>query len=302
MEEESNNCKKPEELSDDNRKIDEKSDDIEKPEEMLEDIVNDLDEIHKILIDEAENIGYARDSIRSTIPIWKDIGDAKLQNLDDIPVVTSGLTVLSALHDEVKEKKGIIGPLPGLLIPTTNSIRLFLGATGTTAGFSNPASMTFIQNPLSDNSPERYKSYSDRFKRFNPSLGKTYLAISEALYVTRSDPERSALYLIRQAFDTLFSILAPDEEVRKSSSWKEKTVKGKENQVFRDERIKYALLQHVKDHSKKKILFASSTHMEEVYKSLNRAHDRGILNQELARKALFEMQSILEEWADALEI
>jgi len=120
------------------------------------------------------------------------------------------------------------------------------------------------------------------------------------LYGTRSDPERVALYEMRQTYDHFFACLAPDEEVRKSKYYHEKSGNDK-GKVFREERILYAANKHIKDSEKAKTLIASADHMLEVYNSLNRAHNRGELNKVKAFRSLEEMRTILEDWIDAIE-
>lgn len=115
------------------------------------------------------------------------------------------------------------------------------------------------------------------------------------------DKERAALFLIRQSFDHLFDILAPDEKVRASKYWKPKEG-DKPNQVYRIERIEYASYSHIADPLRANTLAATSKQMNEVYNLLNQAHERGELNIDKAMKALRAMKSMLDEWADALDL
>jgi hypothetical protein len=192
--------------------------------------------------------------------------------------------------------------LSSLLQQTAGSVVSFIHASGATASFiPNVSVIPFSQNYVPLPSPDRHQAYVERFFRFDHALGKTYQKIWETLYGTRADPGRGALYLIRQAFDHLFDKLAPDDEVRKSSYWTQKE-HGKENQVWRDERVRFAAAKNVKDQNRANTLIASAKHMTGVYQCLNSAHKRGEMNQMESHQALAEMQSILEEWADAIEI
>jgi hypothetical protein len=89
------------------------------------------------------------------------------------------------------------------------------------------------------------------------------------------------------------------KEVRKSPYWQQKEKKSRDK-VWRDERIKFAANKHVKDKARRSTLLASSKHMLDVYQALNRAHERGDLNQVKARQALTEMLIFLEDWANSI--
>ena len=141
----------------------------------------------------------------------------------------------------------------------------------------------------------------DRLRKLDPALADTFGAIKEVLYGTKSDPERAALYLIRQMFDHFFGLLAPDDLVRKSPYWEKK--KGNNpDLVSRMERLKYAAYEHVSDDTKRERLLATAKHMLYVYNALNRAHTRGKLDVSKARSALREMESLIQNWVIAIEL
>jgi len=60
-------------------------------------------------------------------------------------------------------------------------------------------------------------SYAAKMSRLDPALGATYQAVNEVVYGTTHDPARGGLFLLREAFNQLFSIIAPDDEVRNSA-------------------------------------------------------------------------------------
>lgn len=143
-------------------------------------------------------------------------------------------------------------------------------------------------------------SRAERLEKLDRSLADTYRQVWEALHGTRSDPERTALYLMRQTYDHFFGLLAPDGEVRKSKVWTKK--KGnKPDLVTRQERIEYAALAHIKDDVQAKMMSASAKPILKVYYELNQAHKRGELNPTKARKAVQAMDKIISDWLDALD-
>jgi hypothetical protein len=142
---------------------------------------------------------------------------------------------------------------------------------------------------------------ADRFHKVDPALGKVCSQIWEALFGTIADPERAAMYMLRQTWDHFFDRLAPDEDVR-SSPFFTKKPGDKPNLVHREERLRYALNTQVKEENKRALLAAESKQMLALYQNLNRAHERGEVNVLKARQSLNSMFAYLEAWANALGI
>jgi hypothetical protein len=149
---------------------------------------------------------------------------------------------------------------------------------------------------------DRREEYGERFSAFSPALRQTYKAIDESLHTTMSDPERSALFLSRQAFDQLLDALAPDSKVRESPFWRLKSEKEDKNPnaVWRVERIKYAASTHVANEARANTLIAEADQILSVYRLLNKAHKRGSIDPKVAIQAVKSMKLFLEEWVDAL--
>jgi hypothetical protein len=279
-----------------------KPEDIEKPVKVIDEIVDCLSDMHQSLVEGATSVGYAIDAFREIRPTWVKIEEAEIADPMALRVYTSGSQFWSAFRDEVLERRRLVEQIPDAFDQLLGTVATGVKATGTTASYLQNISF----EPTSNNvinivTPNRHKEYAERFARFDLELGQTYKGIWEVLYGIDSGSERGALFLIRQAFDHLVSKLAPDDEVRSSQFWTKK-LKGDGNQVWREERILFAASKHIKDQARARTLAASAKHMLDVYKALNKAHHRGKLDRMKARKALSEMQSILEEWADALEI
>lgn len=274
--------------------------DPEDVEHVFDEAIGIADSLHRDLVDGAQSIGYARDVLLHSKAYW-----VKLAEMSEVtPAVAtsadSGVKFIRAYRDE----------LAGLREQTDIPLSRLNAAAGSAVWFSaTSGSMSSIvrvpevgEIPY-ESSPFRISAglpvYADRFAKLEPALGDSYRQIWEALYGTRADPERSALFLMRQTFDHLFGRLAPDDDVRNSKYWHPK--KGdKANQVDRRERIKYAAHTHIKDLNRANTLAASAKQMLDLYYALNEAHTRGELNRKKARKALLAMRHMLEDWADAL--
>jgi|GEM_PF-853111 hypothetical protein len=271
----------------------------EKPEEVIDEIVSRLDGVHEKFVEASASIGYARDALRSARADWERLGNSATTDPEASKLYEANVHFLLSFRDEVRQAQEIAMPAAQLFKNTAGTAVALTSATGSTASFfeggvaySTPEVPVFL-------TPELHNQYAQRFAAFDEALGRTYKEIWEALYGTRADPERAALYLIRQAFDQLFDKLAPDDAVRNSAFWTPK-VGDRPDEVWREERIQYAAASHIKDQARSKTVSASSRHMLDVYQALNRAHDRNTINRGKALNALAEMRSILEEWANAV--
>jgi len=202
---------------------------LEKPEQIIDDTVAGLDAIHRTLVDNAIQVGHDRDALLAIRPLVVDLANASTTKPEAAQVYEGVINMFTTVRDEVRAQQSALVPLVGLYEPTSGSINSLIYATGTTASI-----VAITYNAPTDNLPllptlDQHEVYAKRFTRLDATLGKTYLEIWEVLYGTRAEPERGALYLIRQAFDHFFDKLAPVDDVRRSSYWTKKTELGKEN-------------------------------------------------------------------------
>jgi hypothetical protein len=273
-----------------------------KPTEIIDEITDDLSQLRDDLAEGAELTGYALESFRGTRQHWEDIETSSSDHPDKESFIELSGESLAASRDEIR----------GVRVQASEALRKIPSIASTSYVFttSTDSSMSMLDIDRSLSTPpappprlsgEVPESYYDRFVRFDKNLGATYRAISEALYGTKSDPERAALFLMRQAFDHLFDKLAPDAEVRSSEFWRPKEG-GNPNQIHRTERITFAAHKHIEDQSRRDSLIALTKQIGQIYKSLNRAHKRGEIDKTKAVDALRAMESILKEWADAVEL
>jgi hypothetical protein len=275
--------------------------DIEKPEDIIDDITETLDDLHANLVEDATKIGEARDRFEAIKPQWVGFGNASTSDPDAAEVYKLAVNALSSIRDDYKSIADQHKTISGLMGTVSASSFFAASATGSTAGFVSPLifpTETKWLQPIDDAGREKTRK---GLTRLDPSLSlaKTYDGIWEVLYATRSDPERGSLFMFRQVFDHFFGVLAPDANVRASEFWHKKGEPDPEK-VERMERIEYAASVHIKREATAKRLIASGKHVLKVYKALNKAHKRGTLDQSAARNALKEMQSIIEDWVEAL--
>jgi hypothetical protein len=277
--------------------------DNEKPEEIIEQIENILDSLHKDLTQDAIEVGQAKDRFKAIKPLWENLGNASTEDPDAAQIYHSGTLALSSIRDDYKsiaqdylhhhDAMETILPSSDSTVSLTNSTATIL-ITKTNNRIVNGIDGIFEPINISRREKTRH-----RLNKLSTEIAETYDSIWEVLYGTRSNPERGSLYLIRQVFDHLFGVLAPDNEVKLSKFWHPKD-ENEPHQVTRSERIVYAAHTHAKNRTAAKRLIASTTHMLDVYKALNKAHKRGRLDRLQSRSSLKEMQAIIEDWVQSI--
>lgn len=277
--------------------------DNEKPEEIIDEIVNILDGLHTELAQDAIDVGQAKDKYLTMRSKWESLGNASTGDPDIAQIYYSGTMALSSIRDDYKSIADNYSPVHGLMGTILPSTDTGLSLTNSTANLMVSVTHPKIRvdvdiEPVPTSQREKTRA---GLRKLSLELVETYDAIWETLYGTRSDPERGSMYLIRQVFDHLFAILAPDDKVMASKFWHPKD-DHEPNQVTRAERIEYAAFTHVKNETASKRLIASTNHMLDVYKTLNKAHKRGKLDRSQSRGSLKEMQAIIADWIQSLSL
>lgn len=182
----------------------------------------------------------------------------------------------------------------GLVMNSTGSFGI---NSGTASSFWMPDHETQPFPP-----PPNRKSrdhYSAILKDVDPTLANSYDQVWQTYYGTSSDPHRASLFMMRTLFDNFFAKLAPDEEVRSSRHWHRK--EGKDpDQIWRPERLAYAMEKNIKDANRREIIAAQAKQIGALYKAANKAHARGVLDEDKASRTLMAMDGFLKEWLDSL--
>jgi hypothetical protein len=262
----------------------------------------ELGKLQQLFIDRAHIVGCLREDVRNT-------ADNLLQIVEQSPVsadlayLTSAATVIEYVglraSDLAGRAKYDVNEVYGLY-QSGDTVASSSGFAVIEYSGENP---TFSDRLLKDDTLIKYrraKDYAARYLNFDPSLGKTYCEINDVLFGTTSDPERIALFTVRQVYDHLMGKLAPDDLVRASEYFSPKQEPGNEDKVFRRERLSYAIATHVKDPQKARQLTVLSDHILEFYKVLQKAHTRGPFDPKEAVAAIRTVVQYLDLWADAL--
>jgi len=269
----------------------------ERPDQIVGDIINNLNELHREFIKSSMEIGQAVEKYGKLQNCWKQLDESKINNPFLYQLYKNSSDFLSTARDEIIAQKRQAERLDIFIDKISRTTDLISASTGSTVSMFN---LDYVFDDPTFDTHDRFQQTTHYLEKLDPSLARTYKSIPENLYCTNSDPARSALFMIRQSFDHLFNILAPDEDVRKSVFWKRKNG-DHPNQVTRSERFNYALNKHVTDTTTKSMLSASTKHMLTIYNELNSAHKRGKLDESKAKAALKEMQVLIERWIENIQ-
>jgi hypothetical protein len=134
------------------------------------------------------------------------------------------------------------------------------------------------------------------------SLANVYQQVFQDIYLPAFDPGRGPLLLMRQVFDHLLNKLAPDVDVTSQPGFvpNAELVKQGKNGITRPHRIQY-VASKIKDTNNHQLILDSITSFLDTYNELNEAHNRGALNEEAARSAVYSGNEILALWLQAMK-
>ena len=275
--------------------------DEERPEHIIDDMLGSLEGFHILLTDAAAEVGQAQEQLQGIRDSWRDMAQSPTNDPDAATIYISGVHALAAYRDQLAQLADRTDALSELRSLVSGSSDGTAAITSVTQSFISIPSLEFSPSPSTLPTRQEAEEFEQMLQAFDRSLAATYRGIREALYGTRSDPERAALFESRQAFDHLFSRLAPDHRVRASQYWKRKPGPNP-SKVTRDERLRYAANTHARSPTQARSLIASSRHMLNVHDALSRAHERGELDTSRARHSLREMDVLLREWIRSVDL
>jgi hypothetical protein len=253
--------------------------------------------LHRKITTLAEDTGYIVNAISIAKPQLDEL--FKIANTDPsaYPFVASGIDYLRSLSGELNTLNESTEKFTNLFRPTVYSTGTFSSSTDSGEAFCNPRYELKPYLPPPNRKTREY--YSAKLKELNSVLADSYNQVWQTYLGTSSEPHRAALFMMRTLFDNFFAWLAPDDDVRESTHWHRKEG-DKPNQIWRSERIAFALAKNVKDSNRRAMLDAESKQISALYKAVNEAHNRGYLDKERASKTLLAMDSFLQDWIDSL--
>lgn len=257
-----------------------------------------LEETHNYFIGMASMSGFALDAVK----IAKNNFQTMFTHIDNYPeyslLINSAYTQIASINQNFPN-------FDSDWFRNEQEIEIIARSLRTTCSTSASVVRTIDKNIVSYiDTPSFLKVNSDaifqKLLNLSQPLANTYKEIEQVLYATNADNTRGAMSMTRQAFDHFFDILAPDDEVRDSDFWEEKTGTDKPNQVYRRERIKYAIANHIDNEKIAANLSNDMTLIIDSYNVLNKLHKRGKMDDKSAKKNLFAVKNFLEDFANSL--
>lgn len=282
---------------------------MSRPDELAKELLSQIDEakhaadkLHASYAQGANLLGYASQQLEDIAPSWAGLASQAIGNSEYVPMLESGVMLFRAFNDELRDLQRQSIEIMEQIPSVATSVQTI--AANSTINSLTTAQLSLVAVPytpcpfLPQSSTE---ATAIRLERLDAALAGTYRQVWASLYGNRDDPERTALWEIRQTFDHLFDILARDEDVRRSPYWTPKSGQNPK-QVTREERIEYAANTRIADRRKAAVLAASARGTVAAYQKLNQAHCRDELDKEQATNAVRAMDQIIRDWVDALNL
>jgi hypothetical protein len=221
----------------------------------FEDALAAAKHVHTKITTLAEDTGYMVNVISATKPQLDELFERAKTDPSVYPIVASGIDYLRGLSGELNNLDKSAAQFTYQFSPAINSTGTFAGSTDSGTALWNP---TYELRPYSP-SPNRKSReyYSAKLKELNPTLANSYDQVWQTYLGTSSEPHRAALFMMRTLFDNFFAWLGPDDEVRKSKYWHSKDG-DKPNQIWRSERVAFALEKNIKDSNRRAMIEAQS--------------------------------------------
>ncbi len=272
--------------------------------EKLEIIQKKLDSLQGKLVQGTELVGFMRTTFNDTSRLWTSYSTPAVWSPNHIGFLSSTGDTLQSFSDELDAVTGKTDDLIQNVIGLASASAVIASGTNaflfTVDAVPRPTVSPFFYSPL--DKYKKHKDYQRKLGSIDPILGQTYGELIEIVNATCSDPTRPGMFLARQLFDHLFDVLAPDDDVRNSKYWHEKTEKESKdkNAIWRIEKIAYSAFEKVSNPLRAETLYSASIQTLEVYKLLNAAHTRGALKEAESSQAVQSMIRITQEWVDSI--
>lgn len=270
------------------------------PKVYLANTLKDLRAAKEYHLKSADEIDHSITILEAGQPYW--------EHVDPSPFYTTASGVATIKFLDV-----MAGEAHGLCTTGEDAYRLSQIMTTTSGSYgtvTNTAATVLFKVDAYDPSliakaidkPQYDAMYISKYKAFDPELARLYNQILQVRRRTSSHPEKSILSDIRQVYDHLMRILAPDDQVRAQPGWKPFDP-DKPKMVTRAERLEFAAQKHIKDETLRATMLASTGHILAVHEDLNELfHTEKPLDVEEAYSVSEAMIEVLNQWADVLDL
>lgn len=243
----------------------------------------------------AQDYGYSKD-------IFQALG-ASFDKISDNPVFLATEKSLGKFHEFMQTREAQANKYQFNVSSASYALASTVSSTVSTVSISDV--QVWLNNKVQPLTPppnwskDHVESYAKKLDMLDPELGRIARSIWQSFYGGTDNGERASLFLMRQLYDHFFSVLAPDDDVRKSTFFKKKD--GKQPlQVHRKERLQYAAFFRVSDKSLGELLSDEVDQILETYERLNKLHSRNPLIPNDVKNLLMPMQAVIEQWINAI--
>ncbi len=265
---------------------------------LLREIRNDAEAVQRQHAETGQRLGYV---VQATDQFSKDYEalTALPRDKDVLDAIKSGFTI----GEQLKTRLGLIRHEVNLTSEVmAGSLPFFATAAAAGNTMSNSFAIpsgSYSVGPYPLDVESATDVYASKLALFDQTLGSVYRDAWAALHTHPNDPGRTALWQMRQAFDHLFSLLAPDGEVRGSKHWTRKNG-PKPLQVHREERIRFSAHRWVAESSLRTVLLESAQETVRAYNRLQTAHDHHALDFIKAKETFTAVDQVIRRWVDSI--
>ena len=257
-------------------------------------------DLKKVVANANEAVGY----IEKSVDVFKE-GSLGIVNLrstrNDVEDSVKSASNMAHLLEETLDS--LRPPAEAMSRKLDDALPIFTSTTSAIVTSCNsiaPEGFIVLSLPRPFVQASGLEDFTTKLSVLDQSLAKTYREAWHSFYAQRYDPLRGALFLMRQVFDHLFELIAPDDKVRESPHWSRKEG-DKPIIVYRSERLRFAANRCIKDKIKQLALLESVEEALRSYERLNIAHKRGDLTPEKASEVFKAADSIVRSWVEAAD-
>lgn len=254
-----------------------------------------FDELSKLHAKRAENYGYSRDLHLNYEKVFLTVPDH--------PALEAEKVSLSKFEQFVEAKKTIIEKQ--MIDLSQSDLVATTSVTSTTAFMfydknQYPFDVSRLKLPTLPPwyTPANIERYADKLNKMQKGLGELLKSVWEDLHTKVNEAERTAISSMRTLFDQFLWLIGPEDKVLNSAIMKEKQER-KEN-VDRIDRLKYGICEGVKDIVKRDYLLFQINPLMKSYKNLQRLHQPGQIDRDIARDAIIAIATFIFEYIDAV--
>jgi len=254
-----------------------------------------FDELSKLYASHAQNYGFARELNRDYERVYQQVPDHP--DLEGNKVyLTKFEEYVEAKKDQIKDSLFDISS-SGFVVSTSVAVdtAIVLHDKVTSPFDIGGLKLSHLPPWWNQDTMEKYAVQLDNLKA---RLGDLLRSAWENLHGKIYEAERGAFGSMRTLFDQLIWVVGPDEAVSDSGILKEK--KNRQDKIDRGDRLKFGVRTRISNPDKKDYLESQIDAVLKSYKVLQRLHQPGKIDPDIARDALIAIATFLFEFLDAV--